>query len=533
VRRLLVFLLGFVAALLLLEGGLRLWGWGYMLWSHRASGEGEIGVYCLGESTTAFGREDSYPSQLERILNQASRPLGRGGGVGEAESGERRFSVTNGGVPGVDSSILVDRLPAELDRVRPAVLVAMMGGNDAVPRAAGEARTWGPDTVFARPSALRTWRLVQLARRERDRRMAEGMRIVAWSPKIRGGPCATSNDADCYPVSRAWDDVSEGDLDGAEHRLRDAGTAVASLELGVLLTQRERLVEAATAFETAAGDPRVAPEALVGLGRLYLGQRRLDEATAAFDRAIAAASTSADAWAGLGEARYFAQDCPKALRAMETADRLRPYDPRILEILGACQADQGLEDAAEATVLRAFSLYDGSYWFGSVQPRIRAVDVLERRGRTAEIQAWLEEAASVLPDEESPAAMLAAFYTRHGNAAEATRWQAEAERRRLAAYRPITRESYRRLREILASRGIRLVAMQYPRRPLPALVALFDDPTDVVFIDNEAPFEEALRTRSFAEVFTDDCYNDFGHGTALGNRILAENAAKAILGLLP
>ena len=32
-------------------------------------GKGEYRIMCIGESTTAFGGEDSYPAQLEKILN--------------------------------------------------------------------------------------------------------------------------------------------------------------------------------------------------------------------------------------------------------------------------------------------------------------------------------------------------------------------------------------------------------------------------------------------------------------------------------
>ena len=44
-------------------------------------------ILCLGESTTALGGENSYPSQLERILNQKSSRI--------------KFSVINKGVPAI------------------------------------------------------------------------------------------------------------------------------------------------------------------------------------------------------------------------------------------------------------------------------------------------------------------------------------------------------------------------------------------------------------------------------------------------
>ncbi|MEI6831384.1 MAG: tetratricopeptide repeat protein [Candidatus Omnitrophota bacterium] len=73
-------------------------------------------ILALGESTTADGMEDSYPSQLESILNQ--RKLGI------------EFSVLNDGVPGADSAYILSRLKANLDRYNPDMVIVMMGIND-------------------------------------------------------------------------------------------------------------------------------------------------------------------------------------------------------------------------------------------------------------------------------------------------------------------------------------------------------------------------------------------------------------------
>jgi tetratricopeptide (TPR) repeat protein len=90
----------------------------------KASQEGVVRVLCLGESTTALGGEDSFPRQLESVLNEI------GGG--------RHFQVINKGIPGVDSSMILKELPVDLDASKPDVVVAMMGANDgagaAVPR---------------------------------------------------------------------------------------------------------------------------------------------------------------------------------------------------------------------------------------------------------------------------------------------------------------------------------------------------------------------------------------------------------------
>jgi tetratricopeptide (TPR) repeat protein len=72
-------------------------------------------ILCLGESTT-FGYEDSYPSQLEKILNQ--------------ENPNIKFKVINKGIPGATSETIVLQLPDNIDKYKPHIVVVMMGIND-------------------------------------------------------------------------------------------------------------------------------------------------------------------------------------------------------------------------------------------------------------------------------------------------------------------------------------------------------------------------------------------------------------------
>ena len=62
-----------------------------------------------------------------------------------------------------------------------------------------------------------------------------------------------------------------------------------------------------------------------------------------------------------------------------------------------------------------------------------------------------------------------------------------------------------------------------------SLRMMFPSTEGVVFVDNERTFRRALDEHAYDEVFWDNCYGDFGHGTRLGNRMLAENVADAIV----
>ena len=90
--------------------------------------------------------------------------------------------------------------------------------------------------------------------------------------------------------------------------------------------------------------------------------------------------------------------------------------------------------------------------------------------------------------------------------------------------------NYRRIKEILNQNNIQLVCVQYPRCNINSLKMIFQDQQDgIIFVDNEQTFEGALEKESYSVYFTDMFANNFGHCTAKGNRLLAENIAKVIL----
>lgn len=74
-QKLLMVIFGLLLGALLIESGLRLGGFIYLSlqkYRNRISlmQHGAFRIICLGDSTTAIGGDDSYPGQLEKILNQ-------------------------------------------------------------------------------------------------------------------------------------------------------------------------------------------------------------------------------------------------------------------------------------------------------------------------------------------------------------------------------------------------------------------------------------------------------------------------------
>ncbi|MFH0984246.1 MAG: hypothetical protein V1882_01790 [Candidatus Omnitrophota bacterium] len=80
------------------------------------------------------------------------------------------------------------------------------------------------------------------------------------------------------------------------------------------------------------------------------------------------------------------------------------------------------------------------------------------------------------------------------------------------------------------AKGIKLVCVQYPRRSLESLRKISGKDEDVVFVDNEAVFQTAVKKEGYPTYFRDMFAGDFGHCTAKGNELLPENIADVILG---
>ncbi len=94
-----------------------------------------------------------------------------------------------------------------------------------------------------------------------------------------------------------------------------------------------------------------------------------------------------------------------------------------------------------------------------------------------------------------------------------------------------TATSYNELASLLASLGIRHVAVQYPLQPITQLHQLLAGQKNTVFVGNEENFEKALTQMPYTDVFVDNFAGIFGHTTALGSQMIASAAADVIVTL--
>lgn len=113
--------LGAILTLVVVELGLRLAGGLFFFTQEQfnksiQNDQRAINILCVGESMTALGGKNSYPAQLEIILNKQAK--------------NKSFKVINKGIPGITTPALLEDLPKQIKEYQPQFIVAMMGIND-------------------------------------------------------------------------------------------------------------------------------------------------------------------------------------------------------------------------------------------------------------------------------------------------------------------------------------------------------------------------------------------------------------------
>jgi tetratricopeptide (TPR) repeat protein len=230
------------------------------------------------------------------------------------------------------------------------------------------------------------------------------------------------------------------------------------------------------------------------LGDLYRGQTKFFlKAEEYFKRAIALNPKNDWAYLGLGELYQFnLKNYPEAEVLFNKSLEFNPRNDKAYTRLGELYLIQGRISESEAAFKKALELnprYDWTY---------RALESLYRGMNKIELAEEYNKKSAKLNLRE---------YN----------------------YSPIAVYNYRKIKEILDKRGIKLVCAQYAMRSVESLKKVFEGEKGGIFVDNERIFKEAVRQGGYREYFKDMFGGNFGHCTDKGNRLLAENIANVIL----
>jgi len=250
-RKITVFFIGILAALILLEAGLRVLGGVYGAGTLPSAGTGPGGAYvilCLGDSFTAgmgAPEGEGYPGQLERLLNE--------------KAGDGLFTVVNKGERCQNTAQLLNSLRGYLDETKPDLVIVMSGMANSWNRW-GYGSFDGKATFFSGLNdalyRVRVYRLIRL--------LADNIKF-----KLRA---SRSGKGAAY-FAEEYKSAEEADRDAIAGLKRmsseNPGETKYYLEIGYYYLARFRYEEALGWFsrglKAAPGDSRL----ICGVGRVY------------------------------------------------------------------------------------------------------------------------------------------------------------------------------------------------------------------------------------------------------------------------
>jgi len=538
--------LGTVTTLIVLEISLQVGYAGFVALQARrnldaiGSGDGEVRVLCIGESTTAVAGDDAnkmlvprtaYPAQLEQILN--------------TRQSARKFRVLNQGIMGGTTSATLEQLESTLPSLKPQILIAMMGIKDTPSE-------WVPveSPLPAWMTSLRSVRLLSwIIEDVRLRQNASPTQITSFADLpitertkesrygnyIRELRPAADQDA-LESVKTAVYLYHIGRITQAESMLRDLidrkGMGYPLLSDIVLGEDRfeeaVRLMEEAVARHPDDGFYRIQQAHLYLQHRDFSRARALLTQTARDAQAAPALFTDVtlvrqyleleQAELALLEERY---DDALTAAAAVTGDMDRRYRevlPRMDVMLGSIRgrAFIGKQDwaSAERELLQALSRdpqrHVNMWLLSSVYRATSQTDKEEQLRRqlvnqTGRVAEYFE---------------LAKLFRLTGQADRVPEVLAEAVRNT-----PSLKENHARLYALAEQNGIQLVIMQYPGFELDSVYPYAPKKDGVLFVDNQHVFDADPEAYFFQPTYP----QSFTHYTQVGARVLAEHIADTLL----
>lgn len=473
-QKLILVMFGIILTGILLETGLRLGGFILSSLQERRNRisiakKGSYRIMCLGESTTAFGEKDSYPSQLEEILSRRNNKI--------------KFSIINKGIPGSDTTFILAQLEDNLNKYNPDMVIAMMGINEGLTE-------YMPDDDKTAPSKasifLNHFKVYKLAR------------FICL--------CITAKMKETKSNLLKKDSLSPVHLQYYYGQDENAG---------FLKKATQGVIEQSSADDSE----------YVKLGWAYNGEGNFIQAEEVFKKALELSPRNEGAYIGLGHTYVELGDFLKMEESFKKAIELNPRNDNTYVILGhMVYCSLGKISEAEELFKKAIEINpkneDAYFELGCFY---------KQEGNPVQAEKMFQKIIKINPFNDRAYGALEVICREKGEERFAEEYHRKIAKLRQEYYNTATRDNYLKLKKILDRKGIQLVCVQYPMRSIEPLKKIFADQEGVMFVDNEKTFKKALKRGSYKEYFSDMFGGDFGHCTPRGNRLLAESIANAIL----
>ena len=530
-QKIFLFLFSFLLLLVLLEIGMRIAGAVvfYLQESHNhlSSKDNNYRILCLGESTTALGGEDSYPSQLERMLNEQAK--------------RNKFTVINKGVISTNTDVILDHLEGNLDLYKPQMVIVMMGVNDSYLFQPSKMPLWlwRINLYF---KDFKVYKLTKLLYKHITHRIKEISTPTGLDEDNQGTDSYTqkedfikgllSVEIQVYQqhVATARGYESQGRPGEAQSEYQFANQAAvsasaASIDLARRYLQQNLLREAQEYLTTGIIlNPKSTYAYQMG-GDLYLAQAKGDQAITAYRKAFSLDSSNYQALLGLARACHQQHD-EQAFLIYAGYLKVNPSDYwGYIELAGWLKEKKVYEQAIE------YLNYAIQVDAGLDRAYLDLGEILEEEGQyKKEEELYLK----LLNDNLKKFRFLQAlvqFYHKHGKEDLSKSYFKKVLQMEKTQYGFKTRSNYDVLVNKILQRNIKVIVMQYPIRSIDVLKNYIGNRDGVTFVENKQNFKRALESGRFNDYFSDRFAYDFGHCTRLGNQLIVKNLTPVVLQL--
>jgi len=356
-------LFGFCLAIIILEAGLRLGSFAVLSAQEYRNAQsikqkGAYRIMCLGESTTALGGEDSYPFQLEEVLNQRSKKV--------------KFSVLNKGIGGCRTPTILSELEGNLDKYKPEIVIAMMGINDYGSHMPYE--TTCPSKSSRLLKSFKVYKLTRLIWLHAITKLKESPPEKSSMPSqdIKKdelkeiAQLKPDNDFEYRETGNFYSDKARSDE--LERLCRKAielkpDNDYVYIQLGWFCKDRLRFSEAEQLFKKAMEIKPGSDSAYIELGALYIdsGQGRFSEAEQLFKKAIELNPGNINALNKLGSLYSNEGRFSEAGELFKKAIKFDPSNDQLYGRLALIYSEAGDNELFEVYAEKANSLRSGYY----------------------------------------------------------------------------------------------------------------------------------------------------------------------------
>jgi Tfp pilus assembly protein PilF len=462
--------------------------------------QGVIRIICLGESTTA----KQYSQFLENILNQNNLGL--------------KFNVIDKGIVRANTSFILFNLENNIKRYTPDIVITMIGINDIKINATDESTAYSKILPFLKSSKVYSlmqafWsRIILQAEimQSKEKRQLLGKPLTNF-PIIGMREINTDEVSPISAKEPPKDTLSispKNDKDYAELAYSVMGQDNAS--------QAERLFKKAIELN---------PENNAELGWFFIEHDNTSQAEELFKKAIELNPKNDRTYTELGWFYFKQNNNSQAEELFKKAMELNPENSWAIRGLAWSFLEQNNASQAEELFKKVIEINpknDKAYaelaWF------------YFKQNNNSQAEELFKKAIELNPKNQRLYRALSVLYLEMAKPELAEEYKEKTAESNSRYYSLITINNYRKIKDVLDKNGIKLVCVQYPMRDLKPLKGIFQgSQKNIIFVDNQAGFRKAVTKSSYREYFKDMSEGDFGHCTAKGNKLLAENIAKAIL----